>query len=48
MTQMQIELDCRFQAWFKGDMKEQGNQLVSMLDVAISGLGRADRIVPDL
>ena len=35
-----FDLDSRFQIWFKGDMKVQGNPLVALLDVAISGLGR--------
>ena len=31
---------------FRGDMEEQGRKLMTMIDVAVGGLGRLDEIVP--
>jgi hemoglobin-like flavoprotein len=41
-------LDPGLKALFVGDIDEQGRKLVSMIDVAVSSLGRVDTIVPDL
>lgn len=39
-------LDPSLRALFKGDMKEQGKKLMSMLNIAVAGLSDLDRIVP--
>lgn len=41
-------LDPGFKPLFAGDINEQGRKLVSMIGVAVSSLGGADTIVPDL
>jgi hemoglobin-like flavoprotein len=33
-------------ALFRGDMEEQGRKLMTMIDVAVRGLGRLEEIVP--
>src|SRR6185369_11580725 len=39
-------LDPSLQALFKGDMREQGRKLVSMVTFAVKGLTRLEAIVP--
>jgi hemoglobin-like flavoprotein len=41
-----FSLDPALQSLFKGDMKEQGRKLMSMIGVAVAGLSRLDVIVP--
>ena len=41
-----FELDPALKGLFKGDMKEQGRKLMSMISVAVGGLTRLDTIVP--
>jgi hemoglobin-like flavoprotein len=41
-----FELDPSLRAMFRGDMKEQGRKLMSMLRLAVSGLSRLDDLVP--
>lgn len=39
-------LDPSLRQLFKGDMKEQGRKLMTMLNVAVAGLSDLDKIVP--
>jgi hemoglobin-like flavoprotein len=39
-------LDPTVKSLFKGDMKEQGRKLMTMIGVAVGGLSRLDSIVP--
>lgn len=41
-----FELEPAVQALFKGDMKEQGRKLMSMITVAVNSLARLDSIIP--
>jgi len=41
-----FELEPVAQALFKGDMKEQGRKLMSMIGIAVNSLARLDSIVP--
>ena len=41
-----FELDPEVRALFKGDMREQGRKLMTMITLAVSGLSRLDEIVP--
>lgn len=41
-----FELDPSLKPLFKGDMKEQGAKLMSMLSLAVRGLNDLDRLVP--
>ena len=41
-----FELNPGYRALFKGDMKEQGKMLMSMLNTAVISLDRLDAIVP--
>jgi hemoglobin-like flavoprotein len=41
-----FELDPSLRGMFRGDMKEQGQKLVTMIGVVVSGLKTLDRIVP--
>jgi hemoglobin-like flavoprotein len=39
-------LDPSLRALFRGDMKEQGRKLMTMISVAVSGLSRLEQLVP--
>ena len=39
-------LDASIKPMFKGDMKEQGRKLMTMIGTAVAGLNRLDQIVP--
>ena len=41
-----FELDPSVQALFKGDMKEQGRKLMSMIGIAVKGLSNLKTLVP--
>src|SRR5947207_2936263 len=41
-----FELDPSLRSLFKGDMKEQGRKLMTMIRVAVANLDRLDTIVP--
>jgi hemoglobin-like flavoprotein len=41
-----FELDPSVRDMFKGDMKEQGRKLMTMLKVAVANLNRLDQVVP--
>lgn len=41
-----FELDPSLKALFKGDMKEQGDKLMKMINTAVNGLDRLEGIVP--
>ena len=41
-----FSLDPAIQPLFKGDMKEQGKKLMTMITTAVNGLSRLDAIVP--
>lgn len=41
-----FELNPALQELFKGDMEEQGEKLMTMIDVAVKGLTKLDTIVP--
>lgn len=41
-----FELDPSLKALFKGDMKQQGEKLMSMITVAVKALNRLDDVVP--
>ena len=41
-----FELDPSLRPLFRGDMKEQGRALMSMIKVAVAGLDNPERIVP--
>lgn len=41
-----FELDPSLRQLFKGDIKEQGRKLMSMINVAVNGLSRLEAIVP--
>ncbi|TDG13358.1 hemin receptor [Seongchinamella unica] len=41
-----FELEPKYKALFKGDMKSQGKMLMSMLNTAVASLDRLDTIVP--
>lgn len=41
-----FELDPTLKTLFKGDIKVQGEKLMSMIDTAVRGLNRLDAIVP--
>lgn len=41
-----FELDPSLRALFKGDMKEQGRKLMTMINVAVGSLDKLDTIVP--
>ena len=41
-----FELDPSLKPLFKGDMKEQGKKLMSMIAAAVNGLNNLDAIVP--
>ena len=41
-----FELDPNLRPLFKGDMAEQGRKLMTMIKVAVSGLGRIDKLIP--
>jgi hemoglobin-like flavoprotein len=41
-----FSLDPAIKPLFKGDMKEQGRKLVTMISTAVNGLGRLETIVP--
>jgi hemoglobin-like flavoprotein len=41
-----FELDPSLKPLFKGDMKEQGRKLMSMINAAVVSLNRLDKIVP--
>lgn len=41
-----FELDPSLRPLFKGDIKEQGRKLMTMINVAVSSLDRLDSIVP--
>ena len=41
-----FEVEPSVQALFKGDMKEQGRKLMSMITVAVNALSRLEAIVP--
>lgn len=41
-----FELDPDVRALFKGDMKEQGRKLMTMIATAVNGLTKLDSIVP--
>lgn len=41
-----FELDPTLKSLFKGDMKVQGEKLMSMIDTAVRGLTKLDAIVP--
>jgi hemoglobin-like flavoprotein len=43
-----FNLDPSIRTMFKGDMKEQGGKLMSMISFAVSGLTRLEAIVPGL
>ena len=43
-----FESEPRLKALFKGDMKEQGRKLMSMIAAAVKGLGNLDKLVPVL
>ena len=43
-----FELDPALRPMFRGDMKEQGKKLMSMIAVVVSGLKTLDRIVPGI
>ena len=43
-----FELDPSLQALFKGDMKEQGGKLMTMIGVAVANLGRPETLMPVL
>ena len=43
-----FELDPSVKALFKGDMKEQGHKLMSMIATAVSGLDDFDKLVPSV
>ncbi|HYK00547.1 MAG TPA: globin family protein [Thermoanaerobaculia bacterium] len=43
-----FELDPALRPMFRGDMKEQGKKLMSMIGVVVSGLKTLDRIVPGI
>lgn len=41
-----FEMDPKLKELFKGDMQEQGRQLMTMIKVAVNGLDKLDSIVP--
>jgi hemoglobin-like flavoprotein len=41
-----FSLDPTLKPLFKGDMKEQGRRLMTMISTAVNGLGRLEAIVP--
>ncbi len=41
-----FELDPKLRALFKGDIKEQGRKLMTMINVAVGSLDKLDAIVP--
>jgi hemoglobin-like flavoprotein len=41
-----FELDPALQPLFKGDIKEQGRKLMTMISAAVNGLTRLDQLVP--
>lgn len=41
-----FELDPSLQALFKGDMKEQGERLMNMINIAVNALNRLEDVVP--
>lgn len=41
-----FELDPELKPLFKGDLKEQGKKLMSMLDVVVKGLDNLESIIP--
>lgn len=41
-----FELDPALRHLFKGDMKEQGQKLMNMLQIAVRGLDRMEQLVP--
>ena len=41
-----FSLDPAIQSLFKGDMKEQGTKLMTMITTAVNGLSRLEAIVP--
>jgi hemoglobin-like flavoprotein len=41
-----FELDPSLKPLFKGDMKEQGDKLMKMINTAVSGLDQLEQIVP--
>jgi len=41
-----FEIDPSTKVLFKGDMKEQGKKLMSMITAAVNGLNDLDRLVP--
>lgn len=41
-----FELDPALRPLFKGDIKEQGRKLMTMISTAVSGLTRLDQLVP--
>ena len=43
-----FELDPEVRTLFRGDMKDQGKKLVTMIDAAVKGLNSLDKLVPVL
>ncbi len=43
-----FELDPKLQSLFRGDMKEQGKKLMTMLAAAVRGLDNVEKLVPVL
>ena len=41
-----FSLDPAIKPLFKGDMKEQGRKLITMISTAVNGLGRLETVVP--
>ena len=41
-----FELDPSLQTLFKGDMKEQGERLMNMINIAVNALNRLEDVVP--
>ena len=41
-----FSLDPTLQSLFKGDMKEQGRKLMTMISTAVNGLSKLEKIVP--
>lgn len=43
-----FELDPSLRGLFRGDMTQQGEKLMRVIDVAVNGLGQLDRLVPSI
>lgn len=43
-----FELDPSLRGLFRGDMKQQGETLMQVMDVAVNGLGQLERLVPSI